>query len=220
MKICLVPARSGSKRVKLKNIQKINGQALIKITIKNIQKYRSFKKIYVSSDSKKIFNRCPNIKNLIKVYRSKKLCEDSTPIIDVVKNFIKTNDINENIDICLVYPTSCLITSNLIRKGYQIYKKNILSIVFPVIKFEAPIERALLLNKKNKIHLQNKKIQTSVSQKFKKYYYDASFFYWGRCKSWLKAHSLYEKSTGFIIPGNQTVDVNTYSDLKKLKSII
>ena len=54
MTICIIPARSGSKRIKNKNIQKINNQHLIEIVIKIAKKSGIFSRIVVSTDSKKI----------------------------------------------------------------------------------------------------------------------------------------------------------------------
>ena len=45
MTICIIPARSGSKRIKNKNIQKINGTPLIGITIEIAKKSGLFKRI-------------------------------------------------------------------------------------------------------------------------------------------------------------------------------
>ena len=52
--ICIIPARSGSKRIKNKNIQKINNKTLIEHTIKIDKIYKLFKKIIVTTNSKKI----------------------------------------------------------------------------------------------------------------------------------------------------------------------
>ena len=54
MSICIIPARSGSKGIKNKNIKKINGIPIISIVIKNAIKSKLFKRIIVSTDSKEI----------------------------------------------------------------------------------------------------------------------------------------------------------------------
>ena len=54
MSICIIPARSGSKRIKNKNIKKINGVPIIAILIKTIIRSKLFKRVIVSTDSKKI----------------------------------------------------------------------------------------------------------------------------------------------------------------------
>ena len=56
MTICIIPARSGSKRIKNKNIKKINNVPLLGIVIKIALKSKIFKRIIVSTDSKKFQN--------------------------------------------------------------------------------------------------------------------------------------------------------------------
>ena len=52
----IIPARSGSKRIKDKNIRKIKGKPLIYWTIKQALKSRKIHEVVVSSDSEKIIN--------------------------------------------------------------------------------------------------------------------------------------------------------------------
>ena len=54
--ICIIPARSGSKRIKNKNIINFFGKPLIYWSILAAKKSRLFSKIYISTDSKKIIN--------------------------------------------------------------------------------------------------------------------------------------------------------------------
>ena len=52
-KLALIPARSGSKRVKDKNIIKILGKPLIQYTLELVEKVGFFDDIIVSTDSEK-----------------------------------------------------------------------------------------------------------------------------------------------------------------------
>ena len=61
MTICIIPARSGSKRIKNKNIQKIDNVPLIGITIKIAKKSGLFKRIIVSTDCPKIASIAKNM---------------------------------------------------------------------------------------------------------------------------------------------------------------
>ena len=56
MKICIIPARSGSKRIKNKNIKKFNGKPIIGVVLQIIKKMNFFDKIIVSNDQKNIAN--------------------------------------------------------------------------------------------------------------------------------------------------------------------
>ena len=52
--LCIIPARSGSKTIKNKNIYKINGSELISYSIQFSKKLKFLNKIIFSSDSENI----------------------------------------------------------------------------------------------------------------------------------------------------------------------
>ena len=58
MTICIIPARSGSKRIKDKNIKKIGNKHLITHVINIARASKIFDKIIVSTDSKKNSKYC------------------------------------------------------------------------------------------------------------------------------------------------------------------
>ena len=51
--VVIIPARSGSKRIKNKNIRTFFSKPMIAWTIKKIKKFKLYDKVVVSSDSKK-----------------------------------------------------------------------------------------------------------------------------------------------------------------------
>jgi len=53
----LIPARSGSKSIKMKNLKTINKRSLLEIAIDNLKSIKSVNEIYVSSDSQKILKK-------------------------------------------------------------------------------------------------------------------------------------------------------------------
>ena len=58
MTICVIPARSGSKRLKNKNIKFFNGKPIISYAIKIAKASKLFSRIIVSTDCKKIKRIC------------------------------------------------------------------------------------------------------------------------------------------------------------------
>ena len=110
MLYCLIPARKNSKRIKKKNIQKINGKPIITWSIINAKKSKLFKKIFVSTDCKRIA-RISNIAGASTPFlRPKKISNDFSIDIDVINHFLKYLK-NNKIDIkylLYLYPTSPL----------------------------------------------------------------------------------------------------------------
>ena len=72
MSIAIIPARSGSQRIKKKNIKLFNGKPAIYWSILEAKKTKIFNKIIVSTDDKKIANLAIRYGALVPFIRSKK----------------------------------------------------------------------------------------------------------------------------------------------------
>ena len=95
MIVGIIPAKSGSKRLKNKNIKYLNHKPLIYWTIKYAKESKLLDKLYVSTNSKKISTMMRKYKIPV-IKRPIKLCGEA-PIIDVYKHAFKK--INKNIKI-------------------------------------------------------------------------------------------------------------------------
>ena len=87
--LCVIPARSGSKGIKNKNMVYLKGKPLIYWTIKVAKKIRYFDKIVVSTNSKKIKKFSEKNKVEVPYLRSEKLASDKTPMDDVIRDILK-----------------------------------------------------------------------------------------------------------------------------------
>lgn len=111
--LCIVPARSGSKGLKNKNILKIKGKELIYYPIKAAIKSKYIDYVLFSSDSKKYIKIAEKYDAKCPFIRPKKFSYDKSTSYQVIKHgieFLKKND-NKFFDyiICLE-PTSPLTT--------------------------------------------------------------------------------------------------------------
>ena len=89
MNLAIIPARSGSKRIKNKNIVKVNNKPIIHYALDAAKKSKIFHKIHVSTDSKKIENIVNNLGYEIDFLRPKHLADDFTGIIPVLKHVLE-----------------------------------------------------------------------------------------------------------------------------------
>ena len=106
--VILIPARSGSKRIKDKNLKLFNNFPLIYWTIKEAKKTK-IKDIYLSTDSKKImeFGLSQGIK--APFLRPNSISDDKAKMIDVIKHFCDNLGKTKNFkNIILLQPTSPL----------------------------------------------------------------------------------------------------------------
>ena len=86
--IAIIPARSGSKRIKNKNIKKFLKKPILYYPIKTAIKSGCFDEVYVSTDSVKIAKLAISYGAKVPYLRSKSLSNDTASTMSVIKNFI------------------------------------------------------------------------------------------------------------------------------------
>lgn len=121
---CIIPARGGSKRIKNKNLIKINKEYLINHTIKHALKSKKVNQIYVSTNDNKIIKIIRKKINIIK--RPEKISKDNTSTEEVVTHFLKKlEDEKKKLPkyIVLLQCTSPLREKNDIDKAIMLLKK-------------------------------------------------------------------------------------------------
>ena len=116
--IAVIPARSGSKRLKNKNILNFNGHPMISWSIKLALKTKLFDHVVVSTNSEKIAHISKKYGAITPFIRCKKLSNDYTPIIDVISDTVAQlemiNILADNV--CCIYPCSPLVEVADIKK--------------------------------------------------------------------------------------------------------
>ena len=89
MIIALVPARSGSKRIKDKNILRIAKKPLMINSLEICKKSKIFDKIHLSTDSKKYSKIAKKFGYEPDFLRSHKFSKDNTPLIKTLREELK-----------------------------------------------------------------------------------------------------------------------------------
>ena len=122
--LIFIPARSGSKRIKNKNIRKINGKPLIYWTIKYAKKYANNEDILVSSDSN-IIQKISSDEKIKFFKRPKNISGDNANVYFAVVHALKKIEIKKKYKyIALLQPTSPIRPKNIISNGINILKRN------------------------------------------------------------------------------------------------
>ena len=154
--VAFVPARSGSKRLKNKNIKKINNQPLIFWTVLKALKSKVFNQIIFSSDSIKYYDLLIKILKKKKLdtsklkfdYRSPKDSSDKKKIFQYVKNsLVNKMNLSQKDLIVLLLPTAPLRTIETIRKVVEISLKKKKDI-FTANSYDISIKFAITQKKK------------------------------------------------------------------------
>ena len=221
MKIAIIPARAGSKRIKNKNIKDIFGKPMIQRTIEILLKSKIFDMIIVSSDSKKIQNISRKAGAKVLFTRPKNLANDFVGTFEVINHTIN-HLMSINIlpqYVCCVYPTSIMLKPSDIKNSYKKIREKNCDFALSVTDYGHPPQRGFYL-KNNSLRVLNKKFYKQRTQDLDKIYHDAGQFYWGKTSSWLKNKFMFSKKCfGLILPRHRAIDIDDKEDLYMLKKV-
>ncbi len=218
-RIAIVPARSGSKRIKDKNIKSFFNKPLISHVLKEIKKSNLFSKIHVSTDSIKISNIIKKNKIKIDFLRPKNLSQDKTDLDEVINYIIKEYK-NQKIyfdEVWLIYATNPLIKAKYLIKANKMYQKfgkkfSIMS----VTRFNKPIEWAYKLDKKKILKPLSIINHKKNSNNIKVNYCEAGMFVVYQF-NFMNTRKL--KYKPFILPLYQSVDIDDMEDFNLAKNL-
>ena len=136
--LAIIPARSGSKGLKDKNIKFLNEKPLLAYTIETAKKSGLFNEIMVSTDSEKYAEIAKQHGANVPFLRSEKLSNDTASSWDVVKDVIgRYKELGLEFEtVALLQPTSPLRTSSDIIQGYKIFQEKYANFVVGVCEMD------------------------------------------------------------------------------------
>jgi len=217
--LCLIPARSGSKSVKNKNIKNIYGKPLIYWTIKEAIKSKCFKEVFVSTDSKKIQFLAKKFGAQCPYLRPKNISGDKSSTLDTIKytlSFLKKKDIKYKY-VILLQPTSPLRDYKDIKKSIKLFikNKNATSLV-SLVRVDDNHPSRMYFLKKNYLlkHSLSEKKTGTIRQKLKKMYLRNGAIYIIKYTNINKKNFLGQKSLAYIMPHKRSINIDSGFDFK------
>lgn len=124
MKItCLIPARSGSKRIKNKNIIKFKKTNLLKFIIKEITNSKIINKFILASDNPLYYSKLDNLKDKVVFFqRGKSSSKDSSTSESVILEYLKKTKDDSDI-LILLQVTNPFITKDQLDEAISEFLK-------------------------------------------------------------------------------------------------
>lgn len=121
----IIPARSGSKSIKNKNLKKIGGRSLIEHSIRSAKQINQVEKIIFSSDSKKYLKIANKVGVDILHHRSIKASKDNSTDLDFFKDFIKNYSIKDLPDFFIhLRPTTPIRKKKYLNDAVRLFLEN------------------------------------------------------------------------------------------------
>jgi len=215
MRVAIIPARGGSKRIPRKNIKSFAGLPIIAYSIKAAQESELFDRIIVTTDDDEIADVARNFGAEIPFIRPKELSDDHTATIPVIAHAIKTLQANgEDIETaCCIYATAPFIRSKDIIRAYDALITHQKQYAFPVTTFPFPIWRGVKRDDEGNIQMFWPEHFATRSQDLEEAYHDAGQFYWGTADGWLSDTPMFSDiTTTIILPRHLVQDIDTPED--------
>jgi len=211
-KLCIIPARGGSKRIPRKNIKSFLGKPIIVYSITAALESGIFDEVIVSTDDQEIADVAESYGAKVPFMRSQKNSDDFASTMDVVNEVVDFYIENDQIFqyICCIYATSPLIRIQHLREGLSKLKSFHFDSVFPIVAFSYPIWRSLKIEGKH-VQMNWPEYKKSRSQDLPVAYHDAGQWYW-ICTSQIKNELFTENSGYVLLEETQVQDIDNEDD--------
>jgi N-acylneuraminate cytidylyltransferase len=215
MRLAVIPARGGSKRILRKNIREFYGKPMLVWSIEAALASECIDRVVVSTDDPEIAEIARSHGADVPFLRPSNLADDYTGTTAVVQHVVQqlaTSGITP-MQVCCLYATAPFVTCQDLRRGYELLVKSGAEYAFSVTTYSFPIQRALQLTKAGGVAMLQPEYAETRSQDLTDVYHDAGQFYWGTLNAWLNAKAIYaEHSVPVVLPRYRVQDIDTEED--------
>ena len=223
--LCIIPARSGSKGLRGKNIRKIGDKTLLNRAIELAHKSRRCGEdwtITVSTDSHRYAKAARIAGALVPQLRPKLLAQDSTPLIDAVLHTYRIfTASNESFDTIVMLPPTTPLTLPLdVRRALKLYHKVKNPSVISVVEEQIP--PGWRFKKENGRLVQKEPGSIRHRQQGRTEYKLNGAIYIAE-PTWLERNGQFHKnkvSIPLVMPNSRSLDIETYPDLVLARKLL
>lgn len=221
MKIAVIPARGGSKRIPRKNIKEFCGKSMIARAIATALESRLFDHVIVSTDDDEIANIARKWGAETPFVRPAELADDLTPTVPVIAHAVKSClDIGWAVEYaCCIYPCVPFLQADDLIAAFDLLQNNNVNFVYPVTEYAHPIQRAMRQLSSGKMQFINPENELTRTQDLEKSYHDSGQFYWGKALAWMEHKRMHTDGLGMAIPNWRVVDIDSMDDWKRAEEI-
>ena len=215
MKLCVIPARGGSKRIPHKNIKKFNGKPVIAYSIEAALESNCFDKVVVSTDDNEIAELAKKYGAEIPFIRPEVLADDHSGTLVVIKHAIEWMEGNNNHieNVCCLYATAPFVQPQVISKALEKLQESKAGYCFSATSFAFPIQRAIKIVQGDRVDMFYPEHFSARSQDLEEAYHDAGQFYWGKAQAFKDELPLFsEVATPYVLPRYLVQDIDTIED--------
>jgi N-acylneuraminate cytidylyltransferase len=218
MKIAVIPARGGSKRIPRKNIRPFLGKPIIAYSIEAAHRCGLFDRVIVSTDDEEIAELAQQFGAETPFLRPRELADDFTGTNAVVKHAIQWfTEQGQPVDyVCCIYATAPFVQARYLKEGWEKLESSGKSFAFSVTSFPFPVQRAIRINAQGDVEALYPENIFKRSQDLEEAYHDAAQFYWGRAEAFINDIVTFSSASApIVLPRYLVQDIDTLEDWQR-----
>jgi pseudaminic acid cytidylyltransferase len=222
MKICVIPARGGSKRIPRKNIKPFFGKPMIAWSILAASHSGCFDRIIVSTDDPEIAEVARAHGAEVPFIRPAVLSDDFTGTIPVIAHAVEWQSQHGESanEVCCIYATAPFLQATDLQRGLEVLRSTGAEYAFSVTAYAFPIQRAIRISSDRRVEMFNPGHFNTRSQDLEEAWHDAGQFYWGKSHAWLSGKPIFSNCSAPVpLPRYRVQDIDTLEDWKQAELI-
>jgi N-acylneuraminate cytidylyltransferase len=218
MRLAVIPARGGSKRIPRKNVRPFGGLPMIAWSIRAAVESGCFERIIVSTDDAEIASVGREYGAETPFQRPAELSDDHTGTVPVIAHAVRWQNANGAAasEVCCIYATAPFVQAADIRRGLHVLGETGAEYAFSVTSYPFPIQRAVRLTPEGRMAMFHPEHFNTRSQDLEEAWHDAGQFYWGRAEAWLTGTPLFGPASAPVpLPRLRVQDIDTPDDWER-----
>jgi pseudaminic acid cytidylyltransferase len=222
VRVAVIPARGGSKRIPRKNIRQFGNKPMIAHSLTAAKASGLFEHVLVSTDDEEIAGVARQYGAEVPFKRPAELADDYANTTDVVAHAIRCmRAYGWRMDaVCCIYATAPFLLSEDLAGACRLLEGGQWEYVFAATSFGYPIQRALRRAPNGGMPMLQPEHWADRSQDLEEAFHDAGQFYWARPEIWEAASPVFStKSTAVVLPHWRVQDIDTEEDWKRAETI-
>jgi N-acylneuraminate cytidylyltransferase len=211
MRVAVIPARGGSKRIPRKNIRPFAGKPIIVWPIKVALSSGLFDQVVVSTDDAEIAEVARAAGALVPYTRPDNLSDDYADTKSVIRHAISELKLENEPEaqVCCIYPTSVFANAQILNEGLEKLISSNCKFVLSVTSVDPSVYRAFTKTAEDRITMLFPDNYGKRTQDLPNLYCDAAQFYWATVAAWRSDLNIFgADSIGVFIDPSRVQDID------------
>jgi pseudaminic acid cytidylyltransferase len=216
MRIAIIPARGGSKRIPRKNLRPFCGQPILAYSVQAALRAEVFDHVIVSTDDAEIAALAREFGASTPFVRPPELADDHATTVPVIAHAVRwvQQHLGPVDHACCIYATAPFVQAADLRAAWaRLTEQRVTGYVFSATSFPFPIQRAIRIKGDGRVEMFEPQNYNTRSQDLEEAYQDAGQFYWGSAESYLSGKIFFATdSMAQLLPRWRVQDIDTPED--------